>query len=68
MKDELISILEVVVAYSMYYRGICLEELRRTQNHLSQGSWCPVRNSNAAPPKYKFVNHQLKFSQGEHEV
>jgi hypothetical protein len=52
----------------MYSPGTCLEELRRTQNHLSKDSWCPVRNSKPAPPKYEFVSHQLTFKQVWFEV
>jgi hypothetical protein len=36
-----------------YYSGICLEELRKTTNTLSQGSRSLGRDLNSRPPEYK---------------
>jgi hypothetical protein len=44
---------EMVVAYSRYYPGICLEVLKKTKKSLGQDSRCPDRHSNPAPPEYK---------------
>jgi hypothetical protein len=44
---------KVVVAYSSYYTGICLEELRKTMKKHGQDSRCPGRDSNQASPKYE---------------
>jgi hypothetical protein len=50
---------EETVAYSRYHLGICLEGLRETVEHLV--SRCPGRDSNRAPPEYRF--RALKLDQ-----
>jgi hypothetical protein len=46
---------ETAMAYSTFYPGICLEELKETMIHFSQDNQCPGWNSNWAPPEYKFT-------------
>jgi hypothetical protein len=36
-----------------YYRGICLEELRKTTRNLSQDGRCLGRGFNPGPPEYE---------------
>lgn len=44
---------EAVVAYSNYYGGICLEDMRKNTKIIIQDSRCPSENSNRVHPKYK---------------
>jgi hypothetical protein len=37
----------------VYYLGICLEEIRKTTEILTQGSRCPGQDTNRAPCEYK---------------
>lgn len=46
---------DVVVAYSRYSPGSCLEELREKTKNLSQDSRCPARDSNLTPPEYRYA-------------
>jgi hypothetical protein len=47
------------------YTSICLEGLRKTIKNLGQYSWCPNRDLNQAPIKYKFqtllLDQPVKF-------
>lgn len=54
MVDELERIQkEVIVVYSRYYPGICLEGLRKTTKTLSEENLCLGRDSNPVLTKYK---------------
>jgi hypothetical protein len=41
-----------VMAESSYYSRICLEELRKITQNLSQNNRCVGQDSNRAPPEY----------------
>jgi hypothetical protein len=43
-----------IMAQLWYYLGICQEGVKKITVNLSQNSWCPSRDLNWAPPKYKF--------------
>jgi hypothetical protein len=50
---------EVAVAYSRYYSGISLEELKKITEILSQGNRYPDMDSNRTPPEYKSTSLPL---------
>jgi hypothetical protein len=44
---------EAIATNLRYNSNICSEGLRKTMKILSQDSWCPSKDSNRAPPKFK---------------
>jgi hypothetical protein len=61
---------EAVVAESLYYPGIWLEDLKKTTENLSRYSPCPGRDSNHEHPGFKTETLQFQptFSEDHRSI